>query len=385
MYTDEYGVQFSDDRKKLIKCPEDFTGEYIIPESVETFKHGAFENCTKLQSLHIPSSISGNELWGLLGDCEGLQSISVAEENPRYCAVDGVLYFKDMSYIIRYPAAKEGTSYIIPEGVLGIASSAFAFCQQLESIQIPDSLNDVDMEAFECCSNLKSVSIPDLVIKSVSMMTFAGCVNLISIHLPESVTKIDYEAFVDCEKLIDINLPKSLEYIENGAFAGCTALRDTETYRHLLALGYRDEEVFCDDEGGEFDMGDRIEGEGVTRNISYYENEECLVSLHLHVFDDSFCIWREIRSMADYGFADRIEVHDKNSLMRVLDVNEDEDVIDALMETCKTEMCPLDMNRFFDLMESNQIPYDRTKTGDFVVDWSGDEPVIRFHPIENKE
>ena len=213
-------------------------------------------------------------------------------------------------------------------------------------------------------------------------MTFAGCVNLISIRLPESVAKIDYEAFTDCEKLIDINLPKSLEYIENGAFAGCTALRDTEIYGHLLALGYRDEEDFCDDEGGEFDMGDRIEGEGVTRNISYYENEECLVSLHLHVFDDGLHIWREIRSMADNGFADVIDVHEKQKLMHVLNVGKDEDVIDALMEKCKTEWCSLDMDKFFGFLDTNQIQYNRTKTGDFGVDWSGDEPIIKYYPIK---
>ena len=35
-YFDKYGVEFSDDRKTLIKCPEDFQGEYIVPEETET-------------------------------------------------------------------------------------------------------------------------------------------------------------------------------------------------------------------------------------------------------------------------------------------------------------------------------------------------------------
>ena len=34
MYTDEYGVEYSDDKKTLVKCPSDFQGEYVIPDGV---------------------------------------------------------------------------------------------------------------------------------------------------------------------------------------------------------------------------------------------------------------------------------------------------------------------------------------------------------------
>lgn len=42
MYTDEYEVQFSDDRKTILSCPEDFKGEYIIPADVTFIDDGAF-------------------------------------------------------------------------------------------------------------------------------------------------------------------------------------------------------------------------------------------------------------------------------------------------------------------------------------------------------
>lgn len=42
MCTDEYGVQFSDDRKTILACPEDFKGEYIIPAEVTLIDDGAF-------------------------------------------------------------------------------------------------------------------------------------------------------------------------------------------------------------------------------------------------------------------------------------------------------------------------------------------------------
>lgn len=34
-YFDKYGVEFSDDKKQLIRCPENYEGSYTIPNGVE--------------------------------------------------------------------------------------------------------------------------------------------------------------------------------------------------------------------------------------------------------------------------------------------------------------------------------------------------------------
>lgn len=57
-YFDKYGVEFSDDRKTLIRCPKDFNGEYIIPNSVTMIAEEAFQECSSLSSIIISSSIS---------------------------------------------------------------------------------------------------------------------------------------------------------------------------------------------------------------------------------------------------------------------------------------------------------------------------------------
>ena len=56
-YFDKYGVEFSDDRNILVKCPENFQGEYIIPEGVKCIGDGAFYECKKLLSVSIPNSV----------------------------------------------------------------------------------------------------------------------------------------------------------------------------------------------------------------------------------------------------------------------------------------------------------------------------------------
>ena len=53
-YFDQYGVEFSDDRKTLTRCPGEFEEEYIIPDSVTSMGERAFEDCTRLKEICIP-------------------------------------------------------------------------------------------------------------------------------------------------------------------------------------------------------------------------------------------------------------------------------------------------------------------------------------------
>lgn len=53
-YKDKYGVEYSDDKETLVRCPENFEGELIIPEYVSMIKSDAFVGCTKLTSVVFP-------------------------------------------------------------------------------------------------------------------------------------------------------------------------------------------------------------------------------------------------------------------------------------------------------------------------------------------
>ena len=89
-YFDKYGVEFSDDRTTLVRCPEDIQGEYIIPNGVEYIESLAFCGCTELISVSLPRSIVsiGN---GAFRDCKKLCSIDIDPLNENYHVVDNVL------------------------------------------------------------------------------------------------------------------------------------------------------------------------------------------------------------------------------------------------------------------------------------------------------
>ena len=77
-----------------------------IPNSVESIGYYAFHNCTSLTSIEIPSSVTSINSYAFSG-CSALSSFTVAEDNPNYRSVDGVLYDKELTTIVLYPKGKK--------------------------------------------------------------------------------------------------------------------------------------------------------------------------------------------------------------------------------------------------------------------------------------
>jgi hypothetical protein len=82
-----------------------------------------------------------------------LKSIVVAEENPAFITLDGLLLSADGSELIRSEANKSGV-LVIPNGVSSIRATAFSACGALEGITIPAMIAQIGGRAFEGCANL---------------------------------------------------------------------------------------------------------------------------------------------------------------------------------------------------------------------------------------
>lgn len=76
MYTDEYGVQFSDDRKTILACPEDFKGEYVIPADVTFIDDGAFAGILGITRVTFVNSdvMIGEDAFS---GCDNIEAIIV--------------------------------------------------------------------------------------------------------------------------------------------------------------------------------------------------------------------------------------------------------------------------------------------------------------------
>ena len=115
-----------------------FTGDLILPESLTNIGWGAFQSCSGLTSVTIPKSVK-EILGAAFSDCSSLSNI-IVNGNTSYDAADGVLFNKDHTTLLCYPAGKENTAYEIPEGVTKINNSAFSGCSNLDSVTIPRSV-----------------------------------------------------------------------------------------------------------------------------------------------------------------------------------------------------------------------------------------------------
>ena len=235
-WTDEFGVKYSKDGKKLLKSTNRCIKNYTIKKGTRSICNYAFSWCKSLQSVTIPDSVTSiGDL--AFEDCSSLQSVT------------------------------------IPDSVTSIGDSAFSWCKSLQSVTIPDSVTSIGDSAFSCCSSLQSVTIPDSVtiikenpfvncparvinrsnhftifegnlyttdkrklisylskgenfiipnsVTSIGNSAFKNCSSLQSVTISDSVTSIGDWAFSDCSSLQSVTIPDSVTRIGNWVFLNC--------------------------------------------------------------------------------------------------------------------------------------------------------------------
>ena len=153
----------------------------------------AFAYCTALTEAFIPSGVE-NIAAGAFSGCDALTGITVAGSNSNYSSTDGVLYSKDKTKLVQYPAGKPVTSYTVPSGVTEIVYGSFANNNLLENVALPNSVTSIGQDAFSTCSALKSVTLGNGV-TNIEENAFRYCESLASITIPDSVTSIGDSAF----------------------------------------------------------------------------------------------------------------------------------------------------------------------------------------------
>jgi len=276
-------VLFDIELTSLLHCPQGKAGSYTIPPGVTNIENKAFYYCTQLSSVTIPGSVvnigtSAFEGCSLLrsvaipnsvtrmgtsafDSCLSLTNILMGTGNPAFSSTNGVLFNKNWSTLIKYPAGKAG-SYTIPASVINIGMMAFAHCAGLTGITIPNGVINIGVGAFYYCTGLPSVTVPDSV-TFIGEAALCGCASLTAIQvsagnpafssldgvlfnkartaliqypggkagsyaIPFGVIFIRHHAFEGCVGLTSVTIPDSVTSIGGSAFVYCPIL--TEAY-----------------------------------------------------------------------------------------------------------------------------------------------------------
>ena len=189
-----------------------------LPQSLMSIGSGVFGDCTSLISIELPDNaiISSSTFRG----CKNLSKIVLSDTNNNYIVKNGILYNKNITRILCYPAGIKDTEFFVPDTVKTIGDFAFYGTKALESINIPDSVTNIGTDAFGECSGLKEVVIPDSV-TSMGEAVFYKCTSLEKVKLSVNITSPNPAVFQYCSSLKEVVLPESMKFISFFMFSYC--------------------------------------------------------------------------------------------------------------------------------------------------------------------
>lgn len=252
------GVLFDKKAQILIKYPSGRNiASYSVPISVKFIYNKVFYNCKELQNINIPPSIKEIVENNFVG-CNKLQNITVDNQNLKYKSINGVLYNKSTTSLIKYPIGIKTSAFKVPASVKTIETNAFRDNHSLNHIEL-SSVKTIKEYAFENCRGLKNFIIPSSV-SVIENCAFRSCANLTNVVFSSSKTKFKSEVFAYCDKLntvvfppdqstigsqmfknctglSNLTLPASITSIEASAFQGCIGLRELNFQGNINTIG----------------------------------------------------------------------------------------------------------------------------------------------------
>ena len=226
-----------------------------IPDSVTEMANSVFADCSKLTRINIGV---GLERIGFTQNTEGgsisLVEINVAEGNPNFASLDGVLYNKNITKLIAFPCGK--SSVTIPDTVTSFAEGAFWNAVALETLDIPDSVTQTGGGMPTYATKLTSLTIG----KGLTSFSLDDCPNVTSITISEENKYLKFENGVvysqvfkfdpsygqvpdylildyACKDITELTIPDSVKDIETSALDGCTKLSSLTIGKGLSEIG----------------------------------------------------------------------------------------------------------------------------------------------------
>ncbi len=215
--------------------------ELSLPASCETVIQGAIQSCKNLETIYLPKNVK-YFIGSIFDGCQNLTEIIVDDDNPYFTSLEGVMFTKDMSKLIKYPAGIKQRSYTIPTNVQTIGEHAFSY-SALEELELPSSLTSIENFAFVGCKQLNVIAIPSSV-TNLGPGAFQLCQNLSFVSLSPNIEKLNDYTFDNCISLADITIGSGTKEVNGSAFDNCSSLRaiyvddDNEYYSSVDGILY---------------------------------------------------------------------------------------------------------------------------------------------------
>ena len=137
-----------------------YAGLEVLDLNDATSSSGEFHRISSsLLTLILPQDL-GNASGGHFELLTQLAAIQIADSNPNYKTVDGVLFTKDGKKLVRYPIRKPDLYYTTPAGVEELGHASFSNTVYLEAIVVSEGVTHCDEWVFVSSLALKSITFP---------------------------------------------------------------------------------------------------------------------------------------------------------------------------------------------------------------------------------
>ncbi len=218
-----------------------------LPSTLKTVYSRAFDNCSSLKSLTIPSELSGG-----IGASTGLTSLQYVSapkgvfayfDNGKWGSCGDTVYFH---------IDNDGALTITGSGEMWDVEQTSAPFKSFElsnktvnvsSVTIAQGITSIGEYAFYNCNGLKEVTIPNSVTR-IGKDAFTSCYNLVSISIPDSVIEIGYPFL---NKTATIIIPTCNSYAHKWAKDNTNNNIQVEAHQNIVADDAKD--ATCTEDG----------------------------------------------------------------------------------------------------------------------------------------
>lgn len=264
-----------------------------LPESITTIGKFAFYNCAKLTDVKLPSGLTGisESMFSICASlteiyipasvmsigsyafaaCDNLRAIHVDPANADYASLDGVVFSKDMTTLVLYPAGRPDESYSVPAGVTDLNPISIQGSEKLKHLILPEGLKNLRTQAITASFALESVALPASLenyepgaiynCEALSTLTLASGSQHYTLldgvlfdkpmktlllspalrpatryEVPDGVEHLAPLAFFMNINLIDLKMPASVTQIEEGVFDFCVNLQNVVLSPNITVL-----------------------------------------------------------------------------------------------------------------------------------------------------
>ena len=231
-FKDTFGVEYSDDRQTLLKCPTSLTGSYTISPLATTIEKEAFKGCSNLEELVFTSSINTIKA-NAFDECKNLKKINFDGTINDWLSISNSCFVKRGFDL--YINGQLLTNAVIDGSVKEIKNNAFYYCQSLKNVEIRNGVKLIGNSAFNKTNIVGDVYLPDT-IEKIGDYAFVGCYSIKSISIPY-LSKIGKGVFLHCSSLGTVEVRGCDEANNNCLFSKDGVLFERSTFKNVLKGG----------------------------------------------------------------------------------------------------------------------------------------------------